>query len=189
MYGTVVFTATVLFFAMIFTRVMLLRKSGINAVIFAGSDYVLLPFAILFLYEIVAETFTLPLPFASVLNLTFFSSTITATIGIILCALALVGILLCLISFGKSFRIGIDRDTPDKLVTTGMFSVSRNPIYVSFLTFFLGIFLSYPNAIFTFFLLAAFASIHRQILREEDFLKKHYGNEYTEYCKKVRRYL
>jgi protein-S-isoprenylcysteine O-methyltransferase Ste14 len=33
-------------------------------------------------------------------------------------------------SFGTSFRVGIDVEHPDKLVTTGIFAVSRNPIYV-----------------------------------------------------------
>lgn len=189
MNGYVIFAAVILFFIMLFTRVMLLRKSGVKAVIFSGSDYILLPFAALFLYEIVASTFNLPLPLSGILNRPFFNSKITPLIGIALCALGLISVLLCLISFGKSFRIGIDRETPDKLVTTGMFSVSRNPIYVSFLTFFLGIFLSYPNFVFLFFLIAGFAAIHRQILREERFLKQHYGNAYLEYCKKVRRYL
>ena len=31
--------------------------------------------------------------------------------------------------------------------------------------------------------------IHRQILREEKFLRAHYGQEYADYCGKVRRYL
>jgi protein-S-isoprenylcysteine O-methyltransferase Ste14 len=30
---------------------------------------------------------------------------------------------------------------------------------------------------------------HRQILREEEYLKKHYGAKYANYCRRVRRYL
>jgi protein-S-isoprenylcysteine O-methyltransferase Ste14 len=29
----------------------------------------------------------------------------------------------------------------------------------------------------------------RQVLREEEYLKKRYGEEYTDYCRRVRRYL
>jgi protein-S-isoprenylcysteine O-methyltransferase Ste14 len=31
--------------------------------------------------------------------------------------------------------------------------------------------------------------VHRQVLREEDYLKAHYGREYLDYCNRVRRYL
>ena len=32
-------------------------------------------------------------------------------------------------------------------------------------------------------------AVHRQILREEIFLRAHYGAEHKAYCRKVRRYL
>ncbi|HEY5159234.1 MAG TPA: hypothetical protein VII93_14830 [Anaerolineales bacterium] len=35
---------------------------------------------------------------------------------------------------------------------------------------------------------AAIWLFHRQVLQEEDYLKKHYGKEYSEYCNRVRRY-
>jgi protein-S-isoprenylcysteine O-methyltransferase Ste14 len=30
---------------------------------------------------------------------------------------------------------------------------------------------------------------HRQVLREEEFMRQRYGREYDEYCGRVRRYL
>jgi protein-S-isoprenylcysteine O-methyltransferase Ste14 len=30
---------------------------------------------------------------------------------------------------------------------------------------------------------------HRQVLLEEEFLTRHYGKEYVDYCGRVRRYL
>jgi protein-S-isoprenylcysteine O-methyltransferase Ste14 len=30
---------------------------------------------------------------------------------------------------------------------------------------------------------------HRQVLREEDYLRSHYGAAYEDYCHRVRRYL
>jgi hypothetical protein len=45
---------------------------------------------------------------------------------------ALIGFAVTLKSFGDSFRVGIDEKKPDKLVTSGMFAISRNPIYVCF---------------------------------------------------------
>ena len=52
---------------------------------------------------------------------------------------------LSLVSFGNSFRDGIDVDEPGRLVTTGIFAVSRKPIYVGFFVFLLGQFLVFPN--------------------------------------------
>lgn len=94
-----------------------------------------------------------------------------------------------LISFGDSFRVGIDEEKPDRLVTTGMFGFSRNPIYVCFDSFFIGLFLVHKNIVILVAVIAFALLIHRQILREERFLRSHYGAEYEEYCRNVRRYL
>ena len=50
-----------------------------------------------------------------------------------------------LVSFGKSFRVGIDEEHPGSLVTTGAFAISRNPIYTSFGAILIGIFLIFPK--------------------------------------------
>ena len=97
-------------------------------------------------------------------------------------------LLFSLISFGNSFRVGIDTENPDKLITTGIFSFSRNPIYVAFGFVLFGQFLIFSNWILLIYLGAAVWLFHRQVLREEDFLKAHYGGEFSEYCDRVRRY-
>jgi protein-S-isoprenylcysteine O-methyltransferase Ste14 len=107
-------------------------------------------------------------------------------------ALCLGGVLILvfsLVSFGNSFRVGIDVDQPGRLVTTGIFAVSRNPIYVGFFLFLLGQFLVFPS--WTTLTALAFATVlfHRQVLREEEFMRQRYGREYDEYCGRVRRYV
>ena len=91
--------------------------------------------------------------------------------------------------FGNSFRVGIDEQKPDKLITTGMFAYSRNPIYVYFDMYFIGQFLIHRNIIIVAASAGFALAIHRQILREERFLSSHYGSEYDEYRSKTRRYL
>ena len=105
------------------------------------------------------------------------------------CLIGLLFLLWSLVSFGQSFRIGIDIDHPDQLITSGVFAVSRNPIYVAFAMILLGQFLVFSNWILLIYTGAAFWLFHRQILREEDFLKQHYGEAFMAYCQRVRRYL
>jgi protein-S-isoprenylcysteine O-methyltransferase Ste14 len=93
------------------------------------------------------------------------------------------------VSFGRSFRVGIDVDEPGGLVTTGIFGVSRNPIYVGFFLFLVGQLLVFPNWVPLFYLVAGAGLFHRQVLREEGFMRQHYGREYAEYCGRVRRYI
>ncbi len=147
-------------------------------------DYIIPPFAMLFFYLVFASTFHWP-----ILGSELFNSIIAGWIGVALCLLGLTIFLLSLISFGTSFRVGIDEDQPGPLVTTGMFAISRNPLYVAFALVLLGTFLIIPNWILFVYFIVGVWLFNRQVLREEGSLKKIYGKEYLEYCKKVHRYL
>jgi protein-S-isoprenylcysteine O-methyltransferase Ste14 len=135
-----------------------------------------------------ATVFAAAFNFPVVSKQEFFHSGMIALVGVVLCLAGSALLLLSLVSFGKSFRVGIDTDHPDKLITTGVFAFSRNPIYVAFGTVLFGQFLVFPNWILLVYLYAGIWLFHRQVLREEEYLKKHYGKEYPEYCNRVRRY-
>ena len=171
-------------------RGLMLRRRGVNAFLFGVTDkgdFLLMPMVALFVYTILSCA--LPLPFFALLTDTFWKNEPMQYLGAGLCLAAIVWIGLTLRDFGTSFRVGIDDRSPDKLVTNGMFSLSRNPIYVAAFGFFAGMFLIYPNlGILIAFVLFA-GAIHRQILREERFLRKHYGKEFEDYCRNTRRYL
>jgi protein-S-isoprenylcysteine O-methyltransferase Ste14 len=126
--------------------------------------------------------------FSAVSTQEIFHSEVISWIGVFVCLAGLLFLFLSLVSFGKSFRVGIDTEHPAKLITTGVFAVSRNPIYVAFAFILLGQFLIFPNWILLVYMGAAIGLFHRQVLREEDYLKEHYGKEYSEYCNRVRRY-
>jgi protein-S-isoprenylcysteine O-methyltransferase Ste14 len=145
----------------------------------------ILPFALFYFYTVFAAAFNLPL----ISTQAFWHSEVNSWVGVVLCLGGLILLLLSLVSFGKSFRVGIDVDHSDKLVTTGVFAFSRNPIYVAFGSVLLGQFLVFPNWILLVYLSAGMWLFHRQVLREEEFLRKQYGQEYTAYCNRVRRYL
>ena len=179
-----------LFVVMALGRAAQLRRRGTKAIVFGQtdkSDFLLAPIVLTLAYAALANTFGLPM--WPPLIRPFWISTAPGWAGIAICSIALIGLALTLASFGDSFRVGIDENKPDKLVTSGMFAISRNPIYVCFLMFLTGLFLIHRNIIIAVAGALFAMAIHRQVLREERFLKSYYGSEYEDYCKKVRRYL
>lgn len=169
------------------TRALQLRSLGIKAVRIGEidkKDFLILPLVPLLFYAVAASVFDLPRPWSE-----WFSNTLVAWIGTILCALGIALFAYAIVSFGKSFRIGLDEDKPGKLVTTGAFSISRNPIYVALELIFIGLFLILPSWIFLLYVVGGVLLFRRQILIEEKSLKKIYGDEYIAYCKRVRRFL
>jgi len=175
---------------MVLIRSAILRKRGIRAVVFGQtdkSDFLLVPLVLVIVYTALANTFRLPI--WGILIHPFWGSAAPGWIGLLLCAASVAGFAFTLASFGDSFRVGIDENTPDKLITGGMFGLSRNPIYVCFLLFFAGLFLIHRNIVIAIAVVLFALAIHRQVIREEKFLAAHYGRAYENYRKKVRRYL
>ena len=175
---------------MVLVRAAMLRRKGIKAIVFGDTDktdLILVPVVICAFYAILSAVFDLPFP--SVLKKQFWSIGILNWAAIVICTISLIWFGITLKVFGNSFRVGIDVKTSDDLITYGTFAFSRNPIYLSFIAFFLGIFLAYPTVITSVFLLFMVTMIHRQILREEKFLEGFYGKKYEEYCAGVHRYL
>ena len=109
--------------------------------------------------------------------------------GLFLTGLTLFFFIVALFQMRKSWRVGIDENTKDPLITSGVFSFSRNPIYLSMDLIFIGYFLTVPNWIFLGAAILGLIGIHLQIKEEEKFLLKHYGSSYSEYCKQTGRYL
>jgi protein-S-isoprenylcysteine O-methyltransferase Ste14 len=178
----------VLLIGTVVSRVLLLRRTGTRAMHFGEldkTDFLIPPVALFYFYTVFAAAFGWPLASSQ----RFFQSTTVAWFGVGLCLVGVLIVVLSLVSFGKSFRIGIDVDQPGRLVTTGIFAVSRNPIYAGFLVFLVGQLLVFPNWVPLIYLVAATGLFHRQVLREEEFMRQRYGREYAEYCRRVRRYV
>jgi protein-S-isoprenylcysteine O-methyltransferase Ste14 len=173
---------------MVLTRVLMMKRKGIEAMNFGKidkTDFLIPPFAFFYFYLVFAAAFNFP----TVSKQEFFRSEIVSWVGIFICLAGLLLLLWSLISFGQSFRVGIDTEHPDKLINSGVFAFSRNPIYVAFAFILLGQFLIFSNWILLIYIGAAVWLFHRQVMREEEYLKGHYGKEYSEYCNRVRRYL
>ena len=172
---------------MVMSRAVIMRRKGIKAIRFGEmdkKDFLIPPFALVYFYIILSNTLNLPQ-----FGFKLFDSEILSWLGVTLCVFGLLLFLSALISFGMSFRVGIDEDHPGPLVTSGAFAISRNPIYTAFALVLIGIFLIFQDALLLLYLIVGLWLFNRQVLREEASLKKIYGEEYMKYCKKVRRYL
>ena len=172
---------------MVLARALLMKRKGVAVMNFGKidrTDFLILPFAFFYFYLVFAGAFDLP----GVGGQTMFSSAAISWAGVFFCAAGLCLMGWSLISFGSSFRIGIDLDGADELVTTGAFGFSRNPIYAAFGLVLAGQFLVSASWVLLVYLGGGIWLFHRQVLREEAFLKGHYGEEYGAYCRRVRRY-
>ena len=175
---------------LVIIRAVILRRHGIKAFVFGvtnKTDFLIVPVVLFFFYGLLSTVINLPFP--KFLIKPFWEMYLTYIISIVICTISIIWFGITLKIFGKSFRVGIDEKTEEKLITNGTFAISRNPVYIGFIAFFTGIFAAYSNILVIVFLLFIILMIHRQIIREEKFLKEHYGIEYNEYCKKVRRYI
>ena len=92
------------------------------------------------------------------------------------------------LGLGDSFRLGSPREST-AFKASGLFRVSRNPMYLGVYTTLLASVLYTLNPIV--FGVAAYivAVHHRIVLAEEAYLRTALGDAYEAYCRRVRRYL
>lgn len=110
-------------------------------------------------------------------------------IGFALLHFSIIWIFIAQMQMGTNWRIGIDEKNKTNLVTKGLFSVSRNPIFLGILIAVFGVFMILPN-VFTFFIaFTGYIVIQIQIKLEEEFLLKEFGEDYNIYKKNTRRFL
>ena len=86
---------------------------------------------------------------------------------------------------GKNLKIHADA-----LITRGLFTHCRNPLYVGNNLMLLGLGILSNSMIYVFIVVPIFLFLYQAIvLAEENFLTKQFGDQYREYCSKVNRWL
>ena len=83
----------------------------------------------------------------------------------------------------------VDLERPSALVSTGPYVISRNPMYVSWTSLYVGGALITRKSWMLLSLPLVGGIIHRVVLREEHALEGAFGEEYFRYRKLVRRYV
>lgn len=121
-------------------------------------------------------------------SIILFENLYVKSIGVLLVLIAFIIFIWALKDLGVSWRLGIDENNPGKLITKGIYSFFRHPIYVFFDLYFIGIFLINGNIIFLIFTFLIVVIMHYQALAEEYFLSEKFGNKYKDYIDEVGRY-
>jgi hypothetical protein len=78
---------------------------------------------------------------------------------------------------------------PTYLLKNGPYSFTRNPMYLGHLIFLLGLALSFWSWIGFAIFLVNLVWFHKRVLRDEALLRMHFGEEHTNYCDRVHRWI
>lgn len=88
-----------------------------------------------------------------------------------------------------SWRAGIPEGDKTEIVTTGIYSMSRNPAFLGFDLVYIGLLLMFFNLVLLVFSIFAMVMLHMQILQEEKYMEDTFGSEYEKYREHVYRYI
>jgi len=88
-----------------------------------------------------------------------------------------------------SWRAGLAERDQTELVTEGIYQFSRNPAFLGFDCVYLGLLLMFFNVPLLISSTVAMIMLHLQILQEEAYLLRVFGEKYRNYQQSVGRYL
>lgn len=84
---------------------------------------------------------------------------------------------------------GLSSSDKHKLHTKGLYAVSRHPFYLGFIFILVSSCFFTPHILNILAFLGAWLIHHFIMIKEEEFLVGHYGQEYRQYMEKVNRYI
>ncbi len=178
----------VLLFYIIIKSIIFYKKFKINPVAFAQGKFLdNLSWHLIVLVLILYGVEIILLYFGKI-NLVLYNKNLDI-MGYIVLLLGFAVMVAAHTQMGKSWRIGNDNKNKTKLVNSGLFKYSRNPVYVGLIFQGIAVLLLIPN-LFSLILVIALIIIFNSIIRQEEkFLEKQFGKEYLNYKLKVRRFI
>ncbi len=118
-----------------------------------------------------------------------FSSVVIDVMGFMI---GLIGLSFCLyaqVKMGTSWRVGIDEKVKTQLITTGLYSLIRNPTYLGLFLLNIGVWLIWPTWTIFFLNVLFFLFLEIQVRCEEDYLSSIHGEQYVNYKNQTWRYI
>lgn len=111
-------------------------------------------------------------------------------LGVVLAIVGSISSLASQWAMGANWRIGVDDTERTNLVTTGLFSVVRNPFFTAMLLTSAGVVLVNPNPVAVASWILLLAGIELQVrLVEEPHLHQQHGEPYSHYLATVGRFV
>lgn len=103
-------------------------------------------------------------------------------VGLVLCFCGILFASYSQFAMGKDWRIGVDPEEKTELITTGIYSKVRNPIYTACIVHGLGLLVLAPNAMVLVTGLFGIYSIRAYVQQiEEPYLMELHGEKYVQY--------
>lgn len=177
-----------MFYVCYFAKMMSQRKQGIATDQLGKGKQGFTKFI-----ELTLKVTTYVLPVIQIISIFMYAGAMHISIRIVGIILTVAGVLAFILSVAQmkdNWRAGVQREEKTNLVTTGIYSVSRNPAFLGFDLMYIGILFSFFNWYLCVATVIALVLFHLQIVNvEEEFLIEAFGEEYLQYKKKVCRYI
>ena len=111
--------------------------------------------------------------------------------------IGILGLIISLVFFFSGFNIfksykenPAPTSSSERLIKTGIFAYTRNPIYLSFILFHLSMFLIFENVMYLLTSIGQAIWIHNYVIKfEEEYLLDKFTDEYQRYMNAVNRWL
>ena len=111
--------------------------------------------------------------------------------------IGILGLILSVFIFFAGFNIfkSYDEDplptsTTNRIIKTGIFAYTRNPIYLSFVMFHVSMFLVFENVMYFLSAVGLVIWLHNYVIKlEENFLLNKFPDAYDNYMKAVKRWI
>ena len=110
--------------------------------------------------------------------------------------IGIIGLILSVILFMSGFNLfraykenPLPQTSSNKLIKTGIFAYSRNPIYLSFILFHFSMFLTFENVMYFISSVILLIWLHNYVVKpEEKYLLEEFSDEYRRYSDSVSRW-